>query len=54
MSSPIVLAWESSRACVCWPIPRRGELTTRVNDTASAGFAIRERYATASLISARS
>ena len=43
MSSPSVFACESSRAWVVLPIPRRGELTTRVNETASAGFASRLR-----------
>ena len=34
MSIPVVFAWESSRASVCWPIPRRGEFTMRENETA--------------------
>ena len=39
MSTPIVFACESIRAWVCWPIPRRGELTIRENEIASAGLA---------------
>ena len=54
MSSPVVLTWESIRAWVCWPIPRRGELMTRPNEIASAGLASSWRYAIASFTSARS
>ena len=35
-------------------MPRRGEFTTRPNATVSAGFTSSVRYASASLISARS
>ena len=42
-SSPVVLTWERMRLSVWRPIPRRGELMTRVNEIASAGFARSER-----------
>ena len=38
-SAPIVFACESTRPWVCSPMPRRGELTIRANETASAGLA---------------
>ena len=52
--SPVVLACESSRETVVLPIPRRGELTIRVNAPTSCGLTSTVRYAIASLISARS
>ena len=42
-SSPVVLTWERMRLSVWRPIPRRGELMTRVNEIASAGLARSER-----------
>mgnify|MGYP001792031388 CR=1 FL=1 len=50
----VVLAWASGRESVVEPIPRRGELTIRVNAPTSCGLTSTVRYATASLISARS
>jgi len=38
IGSPIVLAWETIRACEVSPMPRRGELTTRWKDTTSCGL----------------
>ena len=52
--SPVVLACATTRDSDVWPIPRRGEFTIRVKPTTSAGFLRTVRYATASLISARS
>ena len=51
---PIVSAWASTRESDVCPIPRLGELATRVKDTASCGLPRTVRYAIASLISARS
>ena len=51
---PIVSAWLSTRESDVWPIPRRGELATRVNAFASCGLTRKVRYAIASRISARS
>ena len=42
------------RLIVVSPIPRRGRFAIRISATASLGLFISERYATASLISARS
>ena len=39
MLAPIVCAWAMTRPSDVWPIPRRGELTTRVNETTSKGLA---------------
>ena len=36
---PIVSAWSSTRDSDVCPIPRLGELATRVNDTTSCGLA---------------
>ena len=52
--TPIVFANASSFDTEVAPIPRRGELTTRVNEPASCGLTSTVRYASASLISARS
>ena len=52
--TPIVSACESTRDSEVCPIPRFGELATRVNAPASCGLARNVRYAIASLISARS
>ena len=53
-TSPTVFAWFRIRACVVSPMPRFGELTMRPKATASLGFVSQVRYASASLISARS
>ena len=51
---PIVLQNASTRDSEVEPIPRRGELTIRVNAPTSCGLTSVVRYAIASLISARS
>ena len=51
---PIVSACASTRESDVWPMPRFGELAIRVNAPPSAGLTRNVRYATASLISARS
>ena len=51
---PIVFANASTRDIDVAPIPRRGELTIRVNAPTSCGLTSTVRYAIASLISARS
>ena len=51
---PIVFANASTRDIDVEPIPRRGELTIRVNAPTSCGLISTVRYAIASLISARS
>ncbi len=51
---PIVFAKPSTRDIEVEPIPRRGELTIRVNAPTSCGFSSTVRYAIASLISIRS
>ena len=50
----IVAAWVSTRDTDVVPSPRLGELTIRWNATTSCGFCRKVRYASASLISARS
>ncbi len=47
-------AYASTRDSDVCPIPRRGEFAIRVNAPASCGLTRNVRYATASLISARS
>ena len=51
---PAVLAQPITRDIEVAPIPRRGELTMRPKLTTSCGLTSTVRYATASLISARS
>ena len=36
---PIVSAWAMTRESDVWPIPRLGELATRVKETTSCGLA---------------
>jgi hypothetical protein len=50
----IVAAWASTRESDVCPIPRLGEFAIRVNAPPSAPLTRKLRYATASLISARS
>ena len=51
---PIASACVTSRCSDVSPIPRRGRLAIRSSETASFGLWMTERYAIASLISARS
>ena len=48
------LAWSRITSSDLAPMPRVGRLTTRSNEASSARLEIRRRYASASLISARS
>ena len=52
--TPEAFACTRTLSTVRAPIPRAGVFTTRSNDGSSSRFAIKRRYANASLISARS
>ena len=51
---PIASACVTRRCSDVSPIPRRGRFAMRMSETASLGLWMTERYAIASLISARS